>query len=85
MVRQALTTGTELRELDRLHPVLQPLDRLATFHWESAAFLDLCAIMGLMLSCEHQRTLVSASLTRSCLCSPCCALPATPHRLPTSH
>ena len=47
MVRQALTVGTELRELDRLHPVLQRLDRLATFHWGSAAFLDLCAVMGL--------------------------------------
>ena len=45
--RQALTDRTELRELDRAHPVLQRLDDLATYHWSTPWFLDLCEVLGL--------------------------------------
>ena len=38
--RQALTDRTELRELDRAHPVLRRLDNLVTYHWRSPGFLD---------------------------------------------
>lgn len=47
MVRQPLTGGTEMRELDKVHPVLMRLDGLATYHWGTPAFLDLCEAMGL--------------------------------------
>jgi len=45
--RQALTDRTELRELDRAHPVLQRLDGLVTYHWSTPGFLDLCEVLGL--------------------------------------
>lgn len=44
--RQALTDGTELRELDRVHPVLQRLDGLVTYHWGSPGFLSMCETLG---------------------------------------
>lgn len=44
--RQALTGGTELRELDRVHPVLRRLDDLVTYHWGSPGFLDRCETLG---------------------------------------
>lgn len=44
--RQALTDRTELRELDRVHPVLKRLDGLVTYHWGSPGFLDLCETLG---------------------------------------
>ncbi len=47
MVRQPLTGGTEMRELDKVHPLLMRLDGLATYHWDTPAFLDLCEAMGL--------------------------------------
>ncbi len=47
MVRQPLTGGTEMRELDKVHPVLMRLDGLATYHWGTPAFLDLCEVLGL--------------------------------------
>jgi len=47
MVRQALTGRTEMRELDKVHPVLMRLDGLATCHWGTPGFLDLCEVMGL--------------------------------------
>lgn len=44
--RQALTDRTELRELDKVHPVLVRLDDLVTYHWGSPGFLDLCETLG---------------------------------------
>ncbi len=47
LVRLALTASTSPQELVSVHPVLMRHRDLATFHWNTPGFLDLCEVLGL--------------------------------------